>query len=195
MSHRLLIVDDDQATRQLLERLFTRKGWDVDTAPNGTLALERAKAGGYDCVLIDCHLPEMDGPSVARALRALDAPCPPMVGTSCGDAETERPSCLDAGMSAYIAKPFALTTLVEHVESIIFGGRPREMGGSLPPDEPGNDPEPALDIQRFHSQIGPLGGAGFRSGARNRRGVLRRLRGTLRFLAEGRRNRGRADRA
>lgn len=163
MTHRLLIVDDDVATRQLLLRLFTRKGWEVDTAGTGTAALAQAQTGNYDCVVIDCHLPEMDGRAVARALQEMGQACPPLVGVSAGDEEAERPSCLNAGMSAYIAKPFVLSNLVERVERVIFGDTSMGRIKTEPAPIAHANPEPALDLECFHSQVALLGGVASRS--------------------------------
>ncbi len=150
----------------LLSRLFTKRGWQVDTADNGTAAIEQARDISYDCVLIDCHLPEMDGADVARALRELNADdCPPLVGVSAGDPECEKPQCIRAGMSDYVAKPFVLSTLVERLEELITAGRaPTAVEGAGEGDEGdegerGDGPQHALDIVHFHGQIQPFGGA------------------------------------
>jgi CheY-like chemotaxis protein/HPt (histidine-containing phosphotransfer) domain-containing protein len=165
MTPRLLVIDDDSATRLLLSRLFTKRGWQVDTADNGTAAIEQARGTTYDCVLIDCHLPEMDGTDVARALRELnDGHCPPLVGVSAGDPECEKPQCLKAGMSDYVAKPFVLTTLVERLEDLMTTGRTPDPAAVAAAGEPfmqhdvGENPQPALDLVHFHGQIQPFGG-------------------------------------
>lgn len=159
MTPRLLVIDDDDATRLLLSRLFTKRGWHVDTADTGTAAIARARYIAYDCVLIDCHLPEMDGVDVARALRELNADhCPPLVGVSAGDPEREKPQCIRAGMSDYVAKPFVLTTLVARLEELMATGRPALRVEPVMEDHLGAPPQRALDIVHFHGQILPFGG-------------------------------------
>ena len=159
MTRRLLVIDDDQATRMLLSRLFTKRGWQVETADNGSTAIEQARDISYDCVLIDCHLPEMDGADVARALLELNAnDCPPLVGVSAGDPECEKPQCLRAGMSDYVAKPFVLSTLVERLEELIATGRTGRKVEGVVEHGLGEAPERALDITHFHAQISPFGG-------------------------------------
>ena len=160
MTPRLLVIDDDSATRLLLSRLFTKRGWQVDTADNGTAAIARARDISYDCVLIDCHLPEMDGVDVARALLELNADgCPPLVGVSAGDPECEKPQCIRAGMTDYVAKPFVLTALVERLEELITTGHAASAGEPMIQEGLGEIPQRALDIVHFHGQIQPFGGA------------------------------------
>ncbi len=163
---RLLVVDDDGATRLLLDRLFSRHGWSVTTAETGSSALARAEATAFDAILIDCHLPDMDGAAVARAVRHLEPPSgsAPLIGLSAGNAERERPSCLRAGMNDYVPKPFSLAELEARVEHWM----PRESGvvARLPEAE---RRRPALDWQHLERQLAALGGVESSTG----RAVLR----------------------
>ena len=59
--HQVLVVEDDPATRHLIERLVTSERWDVAVAESGRVALERVAAQTPDLILLDLMMPEMDG--------------------------------------------------------------------------------------------------------------------------------------
>ena len=66
---RVLLVEDDEATREMMRALLTREGWMVTEAANGRVALERLAAAGPDLILLDLMMPEMDGFEFAQRLR------------------------------------------------------------------------------------------------------------------------------
>ncbi len=71
MTARILLVEDDPVSRDLLASLLASKGYAVDTADDGFSGLKLAQDGGYDLVFADYHLPEMDGYAFARLMRSL----------------------------------------------------------------------------------------------------------------------------
>src|SRR5260221_14661234 len=68
---RVLLVEDDKDLREFVSEGLVREGFAVNVAHNGREALEKARAGGYDVVLLDVMMPELDGYAVLRKLRAL----------------------------------------------------------------------------------------------------------------------------
>jgi CheY-like chemotaxis protein len=70
--HRVLVVEDDQATRQMFQRILQKEGWQVTTAENGRLGLEAIQAQQPDLILLDLMMPEMDGFEFMDQLRQQD---------------------------------------------------------------------------------------------------------------------------
>jgi adenylate cyclase len=67
---RILVVDDNESNRDMLSKRLEREGYSVDTAANGREALEKLETGGFDLVLLDIVMPEVDGFTVLRSIRA-----------------------------------------------------------------------------------------------------------------------------
>jgi len=68
MSHKILIVDDDQFIRELYEEVLNDAGYTVQTAKNGREGLDKILKGGYNLILLDVVMPEMDGTEVIEKL-------------------------------------------------------------------------------------------------------------------------------
>ena len=107
---RVLLVEDDEANREIESLMLERLGFTVDVVSDGAAAVTAAAAGGYSAILMDCHLPVMDGYQATTAIRGREAPEAhvPIIGLS---AYTDRQRCFDAGMDDHLAKPFALDAL------------------------------------------------------------------------------------
>ncbi len=104
----ILVVEDNAVNRMLAVRLLQKHGHRADTADNGRLALERLKDRRYRLVLMDCHMPELDGFEATREIRAQEAngaPRTPIVALSAGATVEEQQQCFDAGMDGFLAKP------------------------------------------------------------------------------------------
>lgn len=114
---RVLIADDEAEIRDVLRQFFERHGYSVDCVVDGLSAVALALSGQYDAVILDCRMPGMSGLEVARAVRCFDGSvaATPLIGIS-GLLDDVRKECLDAGMNAFLAKPFSLEALLEKVE-------------------------------------------------------------------------------
>jgi len=102
---RVLVVDDEVRTAALLRRGLTEEGYAVDVAGDARDAIWRATEFGYDAVVLDVLLPEMDGFEVCRALRAKGCWTPVLMLTARADVQ-DRVRGLDAGADDYLTKPF-----------------------------------------------------------------------------------------
>jgi signal transduction histidine kinase/DNA-binding response OmpR family regulator len=110
----LILVAEDNATNQFVVRsLLGRLGYEPDFAGNGRLALEAIARRAYDLVLMDVQMPEMDGITATKNLRARvgQAPRPRIVATTANATEDDRQVCFDAGMDDYLSKPINLEKL------------------------------------------------------------------------------------
>ncbi len=108
---RVLVVEDDPVSRQVARLLLERLGALVSTAENGAEAVERASSESFELVLMDVHMPVMDGLAATRALRAMGQVDLPIVALTAGGFAEDMAACLAAGMNDHIAKPARLETL------------------------------------------------------------------------------------
>ncbi|MGE5468074.1 MAG: PAS domain S-box protein [Ignavibacteria bacterium] len=104
---RLLLAEDNAINREVATELLKEAGCRVDVAEDGARAVEMVRRHGYDLVLMDVHMPVLDGLSAARAIRALSG-CGglPIIALTASAFSEDRHSCVEAGMNDYIAKPF-----------------------------------------------------------------------------------------
>jgi len=120
----LLIVEDNPVNRELISMQLGELGVRQQMAGNGQEALEALEKGKYDLVLMDCQMPVMDGYETTRRIRELGvlgkngSPIPVLAMTANAEAE-DRDNCLEAGMDAYISKPYEQEELVEAIEKLV----------------------------------------------------------------------------
>ena len=114
--HILLIEDDDRAA-SYLKRGLTECGHVVDTAKNGNEGLHLALTGQYDVLVVDRMLPERDGLSVIRMLRADHDATPALVLSALGEVD-DRVEGLRAGGDDYLVKPYAFSELLARIEAL-----------------------------------------------------------------------------
>ncbi|WP_438318365.1 response regulator transcription factor [Sporosarcina sp. FA9] len=114
----LLVVDDEDRIRRLLNMYLTREGYDVEEAEDGAEALEKALANNYDCILLDQMMPEKDGLEVLLELREQKNMTPVIMLTAKGE-ESDRITGLESGADDYIVKPFSPREVVLRVKAIL----------------------------------------------------------------------------
>ena len=104
---RLLLADDVLANREVARALLNAAGHEVEVVPDGAQALEAALAQDWDAVLLDIHMPVMDGLTAARQIRAAAGPRGrvPIVAVTASANQAEVEECLVAGMDAHVEKP------------------------------------------------------------------------------------------
>jgi DNA-binding response OmpR family regulator/anti-sigma regulatory factor (Ser/Thr protein kinase) len=121
----VLVADDDPTTRRLLEAILAKDGWRVALAADGIEAIDRVQRVRPDLILLDVHMPGMDGIGVARHVRELarGAWLPIVFMTDTGDEEM-LVRCLDAGGDDFLPKPFGMATLRAKLDAI---SRTREL--------------------------------------------------------------------
>lgn len=112
--NKILVVDDEPEVRQLMEHFLTERGYDVRIAENGRLALVTLDTFMPDVVLLDMHMPEMDGLETLRRLVVRSPSLPVIMITVNEDIETTA-RLLQLGAADYVPKPFNLEYLEQAI--------------------------------------------------------------------------------
>ncbi len=121
---KVLVVDDNPVNRRIIMLLLKGHMHDVEMAANGSQALVRFKEKHYDIILMDIHMPEMNGYESALAIRQYETShyegkhSVIIAMTACEEGEVF-PQCHDSGMDAYLGKPFMVQQLFEALKKLV----------------------------------------------------------------------------
>ena len=115
---RILVIEDNQTTRQYLQKALKEQGYEIDLADNGQDGLFLALEGDYQLILLDRMLPKLDGLTVLSTLRNAGKQTPVLI-LSALDSVSERVKGLREGGDDYLIKPFALSELLVRIEILI----------------------------------------------------------------------------
>ncbi len=102
---RILIVDDEEKIRHILQLMLERQGYQTAQAANGEEALQLIKKYNYSLVITDLKMPKMDGMTLLQEIKKIDPDCPVLILTAYGSVETAHKAGLE-GALGYITKPF-----------------------------------------------------------------------------------------
>lgn len=153
---RVLLAEDNLLNQQVAQEMLADLGVDVGVAATGREVLAALQQGDYDCVLMDCQMPDMDGFETTRQIRADQAlKHVHVIAMTANASASDRAQCLAAGMNDYLAKPVdpvKLHTMLAlwHPDRLADAGPasnwevPAQQGGTLPAGEAQED---VLDIQ------------------------------------------------
>src|ERR671914_1129884 len=120
---RILVVDDEPAVREAVERALRLEGHDVALAADGRQALDALDAWPPDAVVLDVLMPRVDGLEACRRMRSSGDRTPVLMLTA-RDAVRDRVAGLDAGADDYLIKPFALEELLARVRALLRRAAP-----------------------------------------------------------------------
>jgi DNA-binding response OmpR family regulator len=126
---RILLVDDEPGIRRTLSDRLRKEGYAVDTAINGDLALDLARKGHYDVVILDLNLPAKDGVQVCQELRREGQNVAVLMLTA-RDSMADKITGLKSGADDYMTKPFESAELLARIEALL-----RRMRGDAGGDE------------------------------------------------------------
>jgi two-component system OmpR family response regulator len=114
---RVLIAEDETRLAVLLHQALSEVGWRPTVVADGAAALEAARRGGVDVLLLDWTLPGLEGPEVIRALRAEGHATPVLMLTARGELR-DRVAGMEIGADDYLAKPFELEELIVRLRAL-----------------------------------------------------------------------------
>ncbi len=115
--YKILIVDDEQAIRELVAKYCTLEGFAYDEACDGFEAIEKVKQGNYDLVVMDVMMPELDGFSAVREIRKFSNL--PIIMLSARTETYDKIHGLEIGADDYIGKPFSPKELMLRISAVM----------------------------------------------------------------------------
>jgi DNA-binding response OmpR family regulator len=131
---RVLLADDDVELCEMLKEYLTTEGFTVDTANDGVAALDKARTGAYDLVVLDVMMPNKNGFDVLRELRMQSLT--PVLMLTARDEDVDSIVGLELGADDYLGKPCNPRVLVAHIRSILRRADPqRGEHDEIPPPE------------------------------------------------------------
>jgi CheY-like chemotaxis protein len=112
---RVLVIEDGAANQKLAIYQLRKLGCDVEIAPNGKAGIEAWQRNRHTVILMDCHMPQIDGYEATRQIRAIEAerrlPATRIIAMTASVMPGDREACINAGMNDYISKPVSLADL------------------------------------------------------------------------------------
>jgi PAS domain S-box-containing protein len=127
---RILVAEDNDFNSQLLEQLLRKRGHVVESASTGEQALRLAVAGEFDLLLLDLHMPELDGFQVIRALREHERGTSkrlPVIAVTARSRPEDRERCLASGMDGFLVKPVMAGALWSAIERVARAHASRQL--------------------------------------------------------------------
>ena len=119
---RILLAEDNPVNQKLVVKLLEKQGWRVTVASNGREAMELASRNGFDLILMDVQMPEMDGLEATRMIRERERETGrhiPIIALTAHAMKEDRERCLQAGMDAYVPKPIKVQELFKVIKEIL----------------------------------------------------------------------------
>ncbi len=114
---KILLIEDEERIARFVELELTHEGYEVAKAHDGRAGLEMAESGGYDLMLLDIMLPELNGLEVLRRFRKSSNA--PVIMLTARDAVMDKVSGLDMGADDYITKPFQIEELLARIRAAL----------------------------------------------------------------------------
>lgn len=132
MQKNILVVDDDDEIRELLEFDLQQSGYNIDTAKDGVEGLEKALSNHYDLVLLDVMMPKMNGFDVCKNIRKAYNPVPILLLTAKGTIH-DKTEGFDCGADDYLIKPFDIQEVLLRVRALMRRGlsKPQDDGSAF----------------------------------------------------------------
>ncbi|KMY65936.1 hypothetical protein AAU61_19825 [Desulfocarbo indianensis] len=128
-SMRVLLAEDNLVNQKLALSVLGKRGHQVITAEDGAKALQLWQQGGFDLILMDVEMPEMDGLAATRLIRQHEAQNGghiPILGMTAHAMAGDKERCLEAGMDGYLPKPFNLNDLIRISEQMVTSDSSRQ---------------------------------------------------------------------
>ena len=119
----ILLAEDNLVNQRVAQTMLARLGYQVDLAVNGRQAVEKWNTGGYGLILMDCHMPEMDGFEATTKIRERESNLQkgrtPIIAVTASAMPEDRERCLKLGMDDFVSKPISLSALQTAIKKCI----------------------------------------------------------------------------
>jgi two-component system cell cycle response regulator DivK len=123
---RVLLIEDNEANRDMLSRRLARRGYQISIATDGRQGIAAARAEQPDLILMDMSLPEIDGWEVTRLLKSQQATRHiPVIALTAHAMVSDRQRALEVGCDDYDTKPVELSRLLSKMTSLLERGTDR----------------------------------------------------------------------
>ncbi|HEX2334345.1 MAG TPA: ATP-binding protein [Burkholderiales bacterium] len=142
-SARVLVVDDGAENRELVSLVLSQQGLWVEEAEDGRVAVEMAKKGGFDLILMDMQMPVMDGYAATRAIRAAGLKVP-IVALTANAMRGFEADMSQAGCDVFLTKPIDIDAMVGAVASLLGGSNIKPVAGTAAPAPAAAEAAPAI---------------------------------------------------
>ena len=152
----VLLVEDNPVNQEVANAMLARLGAVVINAPNGLAALEELQRQAFDIVLMDCHMPELDGYEATRRYRELESRDQrrrtPILALTANAMQGDKQKCLAAGMDAYLSKPFTIDHLRAALDALLPPAEAAPAVAAAPAAKPAHSPAGApLDARALET--------------------------------------------
>ena len=117
---RILVAEDVETNQKIAKEMLQLLDFAVDIAENGSVALDKFESGEHILIFMDCQMPVMDGFEATRKIRRIEKshnlPPIPIIALTAGISKEDRDKCTEAGMDAYLTKPFSISELSDSIQ-------------------------------------------------------------------------------
>ncbi|MEB3286363.1 MAG: response regulator [Vampirovibrionales bacterium] len=127
---RILLAEDNEINQAVAVHILQEAGHWVDVASNGKKALDYLSKNSYNLILMDIHMPEMDGFEATASIRNQEMSTKehiPIIALTANAIKGDRETCLEAGMDGYLSKPFRKQELLDILENVLYGKEPTPL--------------------------------------------------------------------
>jgi DNA-binding response OmpR family regulator len=152
----VLLVEDDLDIAGNIQDYLEHRGWPVDYAPDGALALHRVLSGRHAAVILDLRLPGLGGLELCRRLRAETGSRLPVLMLTAADRLNDRLAGFEAGADDYLLKPFALPELFARLQALVRRAQPHLSTAAAVLRFADIELDPALRTVRRAGELLPL---------------------------------------
>ena len=125
---KILIVEDEEPIREMIALYLAKAGYKCETAADGAEGADKIESGGYDLILLDIMMPEIDGYELMEYIQPLDIP---VIFITAKHAVKDRVKGLRLGADDYIVKPFDMVELLARVEAVLRRYRKTERRAEI----------------------------------------------------------------